>query len=77
MCSIIIIDGRTIDCMRELTALVGREAIVRDSLYTEPLDYDAAYCLCPVDIQETGRRAGYIVTQDDDDPMEYRFQRPC
>lgn len=76
MCSTLYIDAeqRIIHKTSELAALVGRENILwgaeddNDPPTPEP-EYFAndslSFCLCPVDVEATMKRAGYAVTFDE------------
>lgn len=78
MCiSVCLLDGRRIDSMDQLAALVGRDAIAVDE-DSDPLAIDrwirSGSCLCGVDIVGTADRAGYVAfspAYPDGDTMEW------
>ena len=66
MCTCIEVDGREIDSMAALRALVGADRIVvaRPDLYEPDIVEAASCCLCPVDIEATAAKAGYACECD-------------
>ena len=61
MCSSLIIDGKEIDCIRDLTATLG---FVPPSDDDEPYTGEETYCLCGVDWPALSKKLGRRIELD-------------
>ena len=66
MCTAIYVDGREIDSMAALRALVGCDNLVIRGPGKYPPDIIdmTECCLCPVDVEATAAKAGYACEYD-------------
>lgn len=77
MCAELFVDGREVFGMKGLRALVGRRNIVIQDGYAAGTQ-NSHGCLCPVDLEATARKAGYMVVKDErDDPWAISWHKPA
>jgi hypothetical protein len=62
MCTEIDLGNKSIETMAELIELVGKENIVIVDFYSQPrkLLLQPGLCLCPVDMEATAVKSGYV-----------------
>ena len=63
MCSNLLIDGKEIDCIRDLTATLG---FVPPSYDGDPYTGEETYCLCGVDWPALAKKLGRRIELDSD-----------
>lgn len=78
MCPTIVIDGYEVRTLDELAAIVGGRGRVSICRGYPESDRDGDFwfgCLCPVRVEHTAKRNGYVPRRDEHDSMRWHWRK--